>query len=342
VTGEPKGPTSGTSRQRIAAVLARPGVSLLIFVVAISIVAGLLEPSFFTVNNWVNMVNQMIFVLIVGIGMTVVLIGGGIDLSVGSIVGLSGGVTAWLMGNGVPLGAAVVVGIVTGLGLGIVNGLVITRLKIPDFIATLATLAVIRGLLHAWTEGVPFTGYSTEGYRLLAGLDPLVWRITVPMIVAAGVAALAALMLRYTSIGRHIRATGSNREAASLAGVRVNGVKILLYAGSGTLAGLAGILLAGRLDTVQPQMGADLMILAIAAAILGGAALTGGRGSILGAVVGAFTLILIQNLVNLFNITPAWEPLIIGVVILAAVVFNRTSTLVVRRASKRKAEGVAA
>jgi ribose transport system permease protein len=313
-------------RRNPLAVLARPGLGLLAFLVIVSLVAGLLQPTFFGAQNWANIGNQMVFVTILGVSMTLVLIGGGIDLSVGAVVGLAGAVVAQLLNGGVPLGVALLVGIVTGLGIGIGNGLIITKLGIPDFIATLATLAVVRGILQAWTVGVPFLINFSDSYAKVSGLTEVVGRITVPMIVALVVALAVFGLLRYTVTGQRIRATGSSREATSLAGVRVDRVKILLYAISGTLAGITGVLLAGRLGTVQPTMGAGLEVSAIAAAVMGGAALTGGKGSVFGAVVGALTLTIIQNLINLFNVSPAWETFVVGAVILVAVLVDRATS----------------
>jgi ribose transport system permease protein len=319
-------------RRNPLSILTRPGVGLLAFLVVVSIVAGLLEPSFFGAQNWANIGNQMVFVTILGVSMTLVLIGGGIDLSVGAIVGLSGAVVAQLLIAGVPLGVALVVGILTGLGIGIGNGLIITKLGIPDFIATLATLAVVRGILQAWTVGVPFLINFSNSYAKVSGLTEVVGRVTVPMLVAVAVALVVFFLLRYTIIGQRIRAMGSNREATGLAGVRVNRVKILLYAISGTLAGVTGVLLAGRLGTVQPTMGAGLEVSAIAAAVMGGAALTGGKGSVFGAVVGALTLTIIQNIINLFNVSPAWETFVVGAVILLAVLVDRGTSGRTRKA----------
>jgi ribose transport system permease protein len=234
---------------------------------------------------------------------------------------------AYLMGHGVPITWAFIDALLLGTTLGIINGLVITRLGVPDFIATLAMLGVARGLLFVWTQGVPFIDYATDAYRTIGGLEEVVWQITLPMILLVAVAALAGVMLTRSRFGSHVRATGSNRDGARLSGVDVDKVKIAVYALSGALAALVGILLAGRLTTVQPGMGEGLELRAIAAAILGGAALTGGRGSVVGAVIGAITLAVIQNIINLSGLNPAWETLVVGAIILAAVIVDRLVTL---------------
>jgi ribose transport system permease protein len=286
--------------------------------------------------------NQWGFVAVLAVGMTIVLVHGGIDLSVGAVAGLTGGLVAYLMGHGVPMGWAFVDALLLGTALGLINGLVITRLGVPDFIATLAMLGVARGLLFVWTQGVPFIDYVTDPYRTVGGLDKIVWQITLPMVIVVIVAGLAALMLRRSRFGSHVRATGSNREGARLAGVAVDRVKVIVYALSGALAALVGIILAGQLTTVQPGMGEGLELRAIAAAILGGAALTGGRGSIVGAVVGAITLSVIQNIINLSGINPAWETTIVGAILLAAVVVDRIVSLAAARQRAPRAPAVAA
>jgi ribose transport system permease protein len=303
------------------------GGGTLVFLVVLSIIMAASKSSFLTVDNWANIINQSVFVGILAVGMTIVLVSGGIDLSVGAVAGLTAGIVAWLMGHGVPAPWAFIDALLLGIGLGIINGLVITRLRVPDFIATLAMLGVARGVLFVWTQGVPFLDYETSAYRTIGGLDRIVWVITLPMLILAVIAIAATVLLRKSRFGSHLRASGSNAEGARLSGVSVDRVKISVYALSGALAALVGILLAGRLTTVEPTLGNGMELNAIAAAVLGGAALTGGRGSIPGAVIGAITLAVIQNSINLMGIEPAWETLIVGAVLLIAVVLDRVTSV---------------
>jgi ribose transport system permease protein len=303
------------------------GGGTLVFLVVLSIIMAASKSSFLTVDNWANILNQSVFVGILAVGMTIVLVSGGIDLSVGAVAGLTAGIVAWLMGHGVPAPWAFIDALLLGIGLGIINGLVITRLRVPDFIATLAMLGVARGVLFVWTQGVPFLDYETSAYRTIGGLDRIVWVITLPMLILAVIAIAATVLLRKSRFGSHLRASGSNAEGARLSGVSVDRVKISVYALSGALAALVGILLAGRLTTVEPTLGNGMELNAIAAAVLGGAALTGGRGSIPGAVIGAITLAVIQNSINLLGIEPAWETLIVGAVLLIAVVLDRVTSV---------------
>jgi ribose transport system permease protein len=300
---------------------------ILVFLVVISGFMVTQESAFLTGSNWSNIVNQAVFVAILAVGMTIVLIAGGIDLSVGAVAGLCGGMVANLMAHGVPMPLAFVDALLLGTALGVVNGVVITRLGVPDFIATLAMLGIARGLLFVWTEGVPFLDFLNEEYRTIGGLDKLFWFVSVPLVILGIVAVTAAVLLRSSRIGSHIRATGSNPDGARLSGVDVERVKIGVYALSGALAAVVGILLAGRLTTVQPTMGQGLELSAIAAAVMGGAALTGGRGYILGAVLGALTLAVIQNMINLLDINPAWEVITVGAIIVVVVSIDRLTSL---------------
>lgn len=305
-----------------------PGGGILVFLVMLCVVSAFAVPGFWDGNNWYDLANLTVFVVILAIGMTAVLISGGIDLSVGSTVGLTGGVVASLMGGGTSMPAAFLAAIGVGAGIGLINGLLITKLHIADFIATLAMLGVVRGILYVWTQGIPFADFINEPYYKIGGLERVFWQITIPMIVATVVALAVAAMLRFTTLGRHIYGVGSNREAARLSGVNVDRVRISVYVLSGLLAAVTGILLAGRNTTVQPQMGETYEFSAIAAAVMGGAALAGGRGRVFGAVLGAFTLIVIQNIIFLANVSPTWERVVTGLIILFAVLADRLTAVV--------------
>jgi len=333
---------STRARRSVGLRLSRPGGGIAAFLIVLCVAASVFAPGFADGDNWTNVVNQSVFVVILAIGMAVVLIAGGIDLSVGAVLGLSGGVVANLMGKGVAMPLAFAAALAVGAGIGLINGLMITKLGIPDFIATLAMLGVARGILFVWTQGIPFVDYMNDSYYRIGGLQPLVWRITIPMIVALVVALAVAGVLQYTAFGRHVYGSGSNRDAARLSGVAVDRVRIAVYVLSGLLAAAAGILLAGRLTTVQPDMGSGYELSAIAAAVMGGAALSGGRGRVLGAVLGALTLTVIQNIINISNVSPTWEPIVIGAILLLAVTTDRLGGLVavgVGRAAKGGATG---
>ena len=198
-------------------------------------------------------------------------------------------------------------------------------------------LGFVRGLLHVWTEGVPFINYSSNDFRILGGLFRLIGGVTAPEVIALFIVVGAILILLFTKFGRHLRATGDNPDIARLSGVNVIRTKYTIYLISGFLAGVVGILLAGRLMTVQANMGLGMEIKALAAAIMGGAVLTGGRGSILGAVLGALALTIIQNIINLFGIEPAWETLVVGAIILIVVFSGKAPELLATSRRVQKA-----
>lgn len=347
----PQGANAGMSggrplRTRRAAsvaqvLLARPGAGIFVFLVVIAIVLGLTTSQFLTGGNVYVIVNQAVFVLIPTFGMTLVIIAGGLDLSVGSVLGLTGGVAAYLISHGTPLALAFVAAILCGAAIGAINGLVVTRLGVPDFVATLAMLGVARGVLYVWTHGTPFLDYMSETYYTIGGLSRLVWELTVPILVALVLLVGLAIVLRRTRYGLHLRATGSNPEAAKLSGIDPKRVKLSAYVLSGALAAVTGVLLAGRLTTVHPDTGDGYELLAIAAAVMGGAALTGGRGSFYGALLGALTLTVIQNAINILDVNPYWEDVIVGAIIVVAVLVDRGAAAIARRARRRSGAGTA-
>lgn len=310
----------------LSRIFARPEAGLIIFIIAFCIVLSILAPSFLAPSNLFYLFNQTVFLAILGIGLTIVLISRGLDLSVGSVLALGGGVAGNLISNGFPMVVAFTLALVAGACLGLINGLVITKLKVPPFIATLAMLSIAGGTLYVWTQAIPFSGYMNDFYYALGGLTPLnlfgVSVLTLPILITFAVALLAAAVLKWTQFGRHVYAVGSNAEAARLSGVNVDRVKIYVYMISGLLAALAGILLAGRLAIVQPDMGVDMELEAIAVAIMGGAALSGGRGTVIGALAGAFTFTLVQNAISILNLNPNWETAVVGFIILLAIVAN--------------------
>lgn len=328
--------------QVLRSVAARPSAGVLALLVVICVVTTVVSPTFVTFTNLSNVANQMTFVLLVAAGMTVVLITGGIDLSVGSVMGLSGGVSAFLLLSGVPVGGALVLGVVAGAVLGLVNGLLITRLGLPDFIATLAMLGIARGLLFLWTNGVPFINFMTPEYATLSGLERPFGAVTVPIIIGVVVCILLTIILRTTAFGRHLYGVGSNRDAARLSGVRVDRVRVLAYVISGLLAGLAGVLLAGQNRSVAPTLGLGFEIQAIAAAVIGGAALSGGRGRVFGAILGALTLTIAANAINLAGVSSTWQQVVTGSILLLAVVLDRVNALARRRSARRSASLAAA
>lgn len=311
-----------------------PTLGVVSLLVLFALVAAFALPVFFAGNNIYNLIGSSITVMILAIGMTVVLISGGIDLSVGAVMALCAGVAATVIKMGVPLAGAFVVAIIVGIAVGLVNGLLITRVGLPDFIATLAMMGFASGVLYIATQGVPIIGYMVPEYQVIGGLQPLVGVVTFPMAVALVLAVAVGWVLSRTRLGAHFFAVGSNAVAARQSGVPVRWVKTQAYVLSGTCAAIAGIILAGRNNNVPADLGTGYEIQAISAAIIGGASLMGGRGRILGAVLGALTLALAINIINLAGVPSSFQKIVIGVILIIAVLANYLSELA-RRATLR-------
>jgi ribose transport system permease protein len=238
---------------------------------------------------------------------------------------------------GMPLVVAFLAALVVGALVGIGNGLLVTRLRLPDFIATLAMLGIASGILYIWTGGVPIIGYMVPEYYYVGGLTPLVGSLTVPMVLTVALALALGGMLGWTPLGTHLFAVGSNASSAMQSAVRVDRTRVLAYVISGLTAAVAGIVMAGRNTNVPADLGNGFEIQAIAAAIIGGAALSGGRGRILGAVLGAITLAATINIINLQGVPSSYQRIVVGCILLVAVLANRASDLVSAAARQRRA-----
>lgn len=317
--------------------LVDPTLGVICLLLLACLVAVFTLPVFLTGANMYNLVNTSLIVMILAMGMTVVLISGGIDLSIGAVMALCAGVAAQCMLYGLPLFAALVVALVVGALVGIGNGFLITRLGLPDFIATLAMLGFVSGILYIWTKGVPIIGYMVPEFYYVGGLTPLFGFITLPMLIALLVALVLGGMLGSTRIGTHLFAIGSSRTGAIQSGVRVQRTQVLAYVISGLAAAVAGLVIAGRNTNVPADLGNGYEIQAIAAAVIGGAALSGGRGRILGAILGAITLAATVNIINLAGVPSSYQKIVIGSILVIAVLANRISATVSARVRQRRA-----
>jgi ribose transport system permease protein len=238
----------------------------------------------------------------------------GIDLSVGSVVGLSSMIAASLLQGNLFLGIAA--GMLLGVVCGLINGLLIAKLKLPDFIVTLGMLSIYRGAALIYTDGKPIYGIDPMFRAIFAGE---VAGIPTPVLLALAIALLAFLLVRYTALGEQIIAVGGNEEAARLSGINIDRVKICVYAISGLLASLAGFVLIGRVGAAEPIGGTGFELQAIGAAVIGGASLFGGEGNPLGSLIGALTLGAMQNGLTLLNVPSFWQLVATGVVVILAV-----------------------
>jgi ribose transport system permease protein len=218
-----------------------------------------------------------------------------------------------------------------------VNGFLVTRVGLPDFIGTLAMLGLASGVLYIATQGVPIIGYMTSEYYVIGGLEPLLGPVTLPMVVALVLALGAGWLLSRTRLGTHFFAVGSNAVAARQSGVSVRWVKTQAYVISGVCAAIAGVILAGRNNNVPADLGTGYEIQAISAAIIGGASLMGGRGRVLGAVLGSLTLALAINIINLAGVPSSFQKIVIGAILLLAVIANYLSELARNAALRRRA-----
>ncbi|MFC5749938.1 substrate-binding domain-containing protein [Actinomadura rugatobispora] len=283
------------------------------------VVLALLSGDFLTVTNLLNVGVQAAVVAILAFGVTFVIVTGGIDLSVGAVAALSAVVLAWTAtGQGVPWPIAAVLAVATGVAAGLVNGALITYGKLPPFIATLAMLGVARGLALVISEGSPI---ALPDAVTRVG-DTIGSYLPVPVIVMVAMGLLTAFVLARTYSGRAMYAIGGNEEAARLSGIRVSRQKLVTYALSGAFAAVAGIVLAGRLASAQPQAANGYELDAIAAVVIGGASLSGGKGRAFGTLVGALILAVLRNGLNLLSVSAFWQQVVIGVVIALAVLLD--------------------
>jgi ribose transport system permease protein len=262
------------------------------------------------------------FVLLIAVGMTFVLITGGIDLSVGSMLGLCAGISVYVLVKGGGFALAVAAALAVGLAIGLFNGIMITKLKISDFIVTLATLGMAGGALVLLAAEQPLNGFTSSTFTSLS--NDKVIGIPLPVIIAAVIVIALEFVLRRTGFGRAVFAVGINREAAHLSGINVDRVRIAVFAISGVLAALSGILLASRLSSVPPRLGQGFELQAIAAAVLAGTSLAGGRGSAARAALGALFLGAVNVGLQIQEIDSAWYQVIVGVSIVGAMVLDRT------------------
>jgi len=304
-------------------------LALALMVIALSLASH----NFLTVDNTMNVLRQISINLCLSLGMTLVILSGGIDLSVGSVLALAGAVAAGLLKNGLALPrfnllvqftvpGAIVAGIGVGSVLGWFNGLAVTRFKLPPFVATLGMLSIARGLTMLWTGGFPVTGLGDDFGRLGTGHA---LGIPMPVWISAALVALFIVVTRRTRFGRHLYAVGGNERAASLSGLAVPRIKLIVYTLGGGLAAVAGLLVTARLDSATPNAGLGYELDSIAAVVIGGTSLSGGRGSILGTVLGCLIIGVLNNGLFLLDVSPFWQQVVKGFVILAAVAVDKAS-----------------
>ena len=281
---------------------------------------GIFESTFLNWSNLSQVIRGLSFVAIMAVGQAVVIVAGGIDLSVGSIMGLCGVVTAILLNENVGILISLCAGLLTGLSCGMVNGILVTSTKLPPFIATLGMMSVARGLAFAVSGGETIRGLPST--FLMLGQGELI-SIPYPIIVMIVFAIIVGIFMKTTKWGRYAYAVGANEEAAVFSGVRVNKLKILFYALCGFSAAAAGVLFTSRFGIGQSTAGLGYELDVIAAAVIGGISLSGGRGSISGAIIGSVFMGILRNGLVLLNVSAYWQQVSIGLVIIVAVIFDQ-------------------
>ena len=273
--------------------------------------------SFFTRQNIFNVLRQISTNLFLACGMTMVIILGGIDLSVGSIIALSGCISAGCVARyNLPLPIALLMGLLVGLLVGMFNGAVISKTTIPAFIVTLATMNIAKGLAYVYTGGSPVRVVTKEWQFLGAGYVGI---FPTPVVILVIVLIITAIIMNKTKMGRHMYAVGGNQQAAEFSGIKVEKVKFFVHAFSGLMAGLAGIVLASRMYSGQPTAGDGAEMDAIAAVVVGGTSMAGGSGKIGGTIIGGLIIGVLNNGLNLLNVNSLWQYVVKGVLILLAV-----------------------
>ena len=292
-------------------------VSFLLIFIVLSIVA----PGFLTVQNLTTVLRQISINGILAIGITFVIITGGIDLSLGSTVALAGVVAALFAKQGEgSLLMSLLSGILTGILAGVVNGLVVTKGKVAPFIVTLGMMTILRGLALVVSNGRPVSDLS-DAFNFIGGGSFI--GIPLPILIFLAVILVSYMLLERTVMGRHIYATGGNEKAAYASGVNIDKVKMFVYVICGAFAGIAGIVLASRVNTGQPNAGISFELDAIAAVVIGGANLSGGIGKVAGTVLGVLIIGIINNGLDLLNVTSYYQQIIKGIIIIGAVLIDR-------------------
>jgi len=292
----------------------------LIAFIAVCAILSVLSPVFLTRSNILNVVKQSSVFGIMAVGMTFVILTGGIDLSVGSILAFAGAVAAGMLKAGAPISLVMLASLGIGAVLGLANGLVITLGRITPFVTTLAMMSIARSLTLIYTNGYPISGFHPD-FRFLGG--GVLLGIPFPIVVFVATAILATVILGQTRLGRYTFAIGGNEEAVRLSGISSSFYKTMVYVISGLACGLAAVIHTSRLNSAEPVAGTGYELDVIAAVVIGGTSLNGGRGSVWGTLIGALLITVINTAMVLLNINPYYSGLVKGLILLGAVLLDR-------------------
>ena len=292
----------------------------LIGLLILCMVISLITPRFLSIANIRNVLTQVSVNAVIAIGMSFVILTGGIDLSVGSILAVSGAVAASIMKSTGNLFLAIIAAIAIGCLIGVINGALVSKGRIQAFIVTLATMTIFRGVTYVYTNGTPISGlgqsFSSIGNKSLLGLP-------IPVVIMVIVFGIGFYVLSQTRYGRYLYALGGNEDSARLSGINTTKIKTLVYVISGATAALSGIIVTSRIGSASPNAGVGFELDAIAAVVLGGTSLAGGEGSVVGTIIGALIIGVLNNGLNLMNVSPFYQAIVKGLVILLAVMVEK-------------------
>ena len=293
---------------------------ILIAFLAVCVVLSLLSPAFLSWTNIRNVVRQSSIIGIMAVGVTFVILTGGIDLSVGSILAVSGMFAAGALQAGVPIPIVIIIAMVVGIACGLINGLLITIGKITPFVVTLGMMSIARGITLIYSQGYPRSGFS-DAFRFIGG--GYILGMPFPIIVFLLTVVAAWFVLTRTRLGRYTYAIGGNEETVKLSGINLGFYKTMVYVISGATSGMSALILTSRLNSAIPTAGLAYELDVIASVVIGGTSLSGGRGSVWGTLVGALLIAIINNGMNLLGISPYFQQLVKGLIIIGAVLIDR-------------------
>lgn len=314
----------------------KSNTGILCVMILIGITLSFMTPNFLTAGNIISVLRQISNNIFLALGMTLVIILGGIDLSVGSIVAMSGTLTVgFIVTNGVPMMPAILAGLALGTLVGLFNGFIVARFQVPAFIVTLSTMNMAKGIAYIYSGGrstrITSDAYAMIGTGYLFGVVPL------PVVYMIILIIIFVILLNKTKFGTYVYAVGGNRESARLSGVPIKKVEILVFTISGFLAAFAGIVLSSRMYSGQPKAGDGYEMDAIAACVLGGISMAGGTGHVSGTVIGAVVIGIISNGLNLIGVSSFWQLLVKGLIILVAVIIDSQKNIISEKFGKKKA-----
>ncbi len=298
----------------------KPVIVLLVLLIAMS----LLRDRFLTWSNIISVLRQTSINAVIATGMTFAILIGGIDLSVGSVLAISGAIAATLVASGMNIFLVILIALLIGLTIGLLNGLLISKGRLQPFIATLGTMTLLRGLTLVYTQGRPISIFGSDTSTIFSKIGTGYFlKIPIPVYIMLLVFFIAWYTLNHLKIGRYTYALGSNEEATMYSGIKTDNIKLFVYAVSGVLAAIAGIIVTARLGSAQPTAGAGYELDAIAAVVIGGTSMAGGIGTIFGTAIGALIIGILNNALNMLQVSSYYQDVAKGIVILIAVLLDR-------------------